>query len=243
MTRDQALGLHRPIRASIRRILRAVVRVCNQCDLMRAAKALGLWVDGKVLLPEHDEAAEMLSDIALFEPNQRGRRAFDVFLGGKALQLDGTDFELAQQMGKAFFSLFRCTARHEVVGVWLEDLLDGNRGLWLMDESMEDSASANGAFGMRVFDAGEFHVGFGIAAPSDDETTEFSVEGMTHNGRTPFRHSLAVTPGKPEVGLARPTYAAPGGRPPRLKSWKFSRRGICRPSLKLAHEVAQPNAG
>ena len=40
---------------------------------------------------------------------------------------------------------------------------------------------------------GEFHVGFGIAAPSDDETTEFSVQGMTRNGRTPFRQSLAVT--------------------------------------------------
>ena len=47
-----------------------------------------------------------------------------------------------------------------------------------MDESMEASASMNGAFGMRVFDAGEFHVGFGIVVPSDDETTEFSVEGI-----------------------------------------------------------------
>jgi len=36
-------------------------------------------------------------------------------------------------------------------------------------------------------------LGFGIVAPSDDETTEFSVEGMTRNGRTPFRHSVAVT--------------------------------------------------
>ena len=34
MTRDQALGLYRPIRASIRRILPAAVRVCSQCDLM-----------------------------------------------------------------------------------------------------------------------------------------------------------------------------------------------------------------
>ena len=173
--------------------MRAAIRVCNQSDLMRAAKALGLWVDGKIILPEYDEAAEMLSDMALFEPNQRGRRAFDVFLGGKALQLDAADFELAQRMGKAFFSLFRCTARHEVAGVWLEDLLDGNRKLWLMDESMEGSASTKGAFGMRVFDAGEFHVGFGIAVPSDDETTEFSVEGVARNGRTPFRHSLAIT--------------------------------------------------
>lgn len=62
-----------------------------------------------------------------------------------------------------------------------------------MDESMEASASKDVAFGMRVFDAGEFHVGFGIAAPSDDETTEFSVEGVARNGRTPFRHPLAVT--------------------------------------------------
>jgi hypothetical protein len=62
-----------------------------------------------------------------------------------------------------------------------------------MDESIEASASMNGAFGMRVFEAGEFHVGFGIVAPSDDETTEFSVEGVARSGRTPFRHSLAVT--------------------------------------------------
>ncbi len=194
MIRDhQALGRYRPIRASIRRILRAAIPLCNQSDLMRAAKALGLWVDGTIMLPEYDDAAEMLSDIALFEPNQRGRRAFDVFLEGKALPFDAADFELAQRMGKAFFSLFHCTARHEVAGVWLEDLLAGNRKLWLMDESMESFAATKGAFGMRVFDAGEFHVGFGIAVPSDDETTEFSVEGMTRHGRMPFRHSLAVT--------------------------------------------------
>ena len=46
---------------------------------------------------------------------------------------------------------------------------------------------------MRLFDAGEFHVGFGIVVPSDEETTEFSVQGVTRNGRAPFRHSLAAT--------------------------------------------------
>jgi len=160
---------------------------------MRAAKLLGLWADGKIVLSEGGEAADMLSDIALFEPNQRGRRAFDVFLADKAQQLDVADFELAQRMGMAFFSLFRCTARHGIAGVWLDDLLDGNRSVWVMDESMEASAPTEGAFGMRLFDAGQFHVGFGIVIPSDDETTEFSVQGVTHNGRVPFRHSLAVT--------------------------------------------------
>jgi hypothetical protein len=98
MTRDNALELFRPIRASVRRILIAAIRACNRSDLMRAAKLLGFWSDGKIVLPEGDEATEMLSDIALFEPNQRGRRAFDV--GGKALQLDAADFGLAQRVGQ-----------------------------------------------------------------------------------------------------------------------------------------------
>jgi len=185
MTREEALAMYHPIRASVRRILSSAISVCNQADLMRAAKQLGLWADGKIVLPEGDEAAEMLSDIALFEPNQRGRRAFDGFLGTKAGQLEAADFELAQRMGKALFYLFRFSARHDAAGVWLEDLLAGNRKLWLMDEGMESSAAKDGAFGMRVFNAGDFHVGFGIAVPSDDETTEFSVEGVARNGRTP----------------------------------------------------------
>ncbi len=193
MTRDEALAMYHPIRASVRRILSSAISVCNQSDFMRAAKALGLWADGRIVLPEGDEAAEMLSDIALFEPNQRGRRAFDTFLGGKALRLEATDAELARRMGNAFFSLFRFSARHEVAGAWLADLLAGNRRLWLMDEAMEALAPTGSAFGMRVFDAGGFHVGFGIAALSDDETSEFTVESVTRNGRTPFRHSLAVT--------------------------------------------------
>jgi hypothetical protein len=140
MTREEALAFYHPIRESVRRILGAAISACNQSDLIRAAKQLGLWGDGKISLPEGEQAAEMLSDIALFEPNQRGRRAFDVFLAAQARQLDVADFELAQRMGKAFFSLFRCTARHGMAGVWLEDRLDRNRSLWIMDEGMEASA-------------------------------------------------------------------------------------------------------
>jgi hypothetical protein len=193
MTREEALASYHPVRSAVQRILSAAIPVCTQSDLMRAAKQLALWRDGQISLPEDDMAAEMLSDIALFEPNQRGRRAFDVFLGGKARKLDAADFEMAQRMGKAFFSLFRCAARHKVAGIWLEDLLDENRKIWLMDEGMEASAPIEGAFGMRIFDAGEFHVGFGIVAPSDNETIEFGIQGVMRNGRTPFRHSLAAT--------------------------------------------------
>jgi hypothetical protein len=193
MARDEVLALYRPIRASIRRILSLAVPVCNRADFTRAAKQLGLWANGKILLPDDDNAPKILSDVALFEPNQHDRRAFDRFLSERARQLDAADLELAQRMGKAFFSLFRCTGRHETAGVWLDDLLDGDRRLWLMDEAVEASAPKGATFGMRLFDAGAFQVGFGIVAPADEETIEFSVQGKTRNGRLPFRHSLAAT--------------------------------------------------
>jgi hypothetical protein len=193
MTRDEALTLYRPIRAGIRRILSAALSACNKADWTRAAKQLGIWENGAIVLPQGDQAAEMLSDIALFEPNQRKRRGFDQFLVDKAPQLDAVDYELARRMGKAFFSLFRCAAKHWTAGVCLEDLIDGDRRIWLMDESIEASARVGLIFGMRLFDAGAFHVGFGIAVPADEETTKIAIHGRTRDGRLSLRHSLAVT--------------------------------------------------
>ena len=106
MTREDALAMYHPIRAAVRRILSSAISVCNQSDFMRAAKALGLWADGRIVLPEGDEAAEMLSDIALFEPNQRGR-CLRCLSCPKAGQLEPGDFELARRMGDAFFSMLR----------------------------------------------------------------------------------------------------------------------------------------
>jgi hypothetical protein len=40
--------------------------------------------------------------------------------------------------------------KHETAGVWLDDLLDGNRRLWLMDEAMEATAPTGMTFGARL---------------------------------------------------------------------------------------------
>jgi len=59
------------------------------------------------------------------------------------------------------FSSFQATGRHTVAGVWLEDYLNGNRRLWVMDETMEASLSAGMVAGSSLFDAGPFHPGSG----------------------------------------------------------------------------------
>jgi hypothetical protein len=167
------------------------VRTCSRADLTRAAKQLGLWEEGQIVAEE--DAVDMVADVALFEPNQRGRRVFDRFLEIEARRLTPADLELARYMAGAFFSIFRLAARHDTAGVWLEDLLEGDRRLWLVDEALEASAPDGLVFGMRLFEAGPFHAGFGIVAPADEETLEFCVEARARGARLPFRHSLAAT--------------------------------------------------
>jgi hypothetical protein len=189
MTRDEALARYRPVRAAIRRVLKAASSSCTRADFLRAAKLLGLQGDrdGEVVLADEIEA-DMFADVALFEANQRGNRAYDRFLKGAARTLDPADQELAQAMGRAFFSIFRIACRHEAAGLWLEDLLADGRRLWLMDEALEASAAEGLHVAARLFEAGDFHIGFGIIIPLDEESAEeylalSSDPGLSPQGR------------------------------------------------------------
>ena len=103
------------------------------------------------------------------------------------------DRALAERVAGAWFSIFRVAGRHEAAGLWLEDMLEGNRRLWLVDEALEASAPEGTIAGMRLFDAGPFHAGFGIIVAPDEETLDFCLGAKERGAPLPFRHSLAAT--------------------------------------------------
>lgn len=114
------LACYRPIRASIQAALLEAVKQCKKPDLDRAAKHLDL-IDEEQLNDEANFA--MLCDVALFEPNQRGRRVMDAFLQKHVETLSPTAREMVRKLAAAFFSIFRVADWHEAGGVWLDDLL------------------------------------------------------------------------------------------------------------------------
>ncbi len=191
MTRAEVLAQYRPIRAGIQRVLRQAGDACSRADLHRAIKQVAPWAEGEDL--QDEGTAEMLADVALFEPNQRGRRTFDRFLVEQGERLGAAERALAERMAKAWFSIFRVAGGHTAAGLWLEDLLEGDRCLWLMDEALEVSAPVGAIFGMRLFDAAPFHAGFGVIVKPNEETLEFCLKAKARGGPLPFRHSLAVT--------------------------------------------------
>ncbi len=98
MTRSEVLTQYRPIRAGIQRVLRLAANACKRADLTRAVKQVAPWAEEL----SDEEAADMIVDVALFEPNQRGRRAFERFLAEKGEQLEPVDRALAQSMTRPF---------------------------------------------------------------------------------------------------------------------------------------------
>jgi hypothetical protein len=91
---------------------------CGPSDLKRAAKAMGSLVAGTIEQPRGDGSIEMLVDLAVFEPNDRGIRPFDRFLAGPALKLPIREQDIARRMGCASSSICKLVEKHETKGTW-----------------------------------------------------------------------------------------------------------------------------
>jgi hypothetical protein len=204
LTRKDLLSQYRFMRLAVRRITSLAVEACSKTDMTRAAKQLLIWTGQGMPAIEDDETVAMLCDIALFEPNQRRRLAFDTFYHGNGQHIEDSDRALAAAMTATRFSLFCGAGKHEVAGVWLVDILDADRRLWVMDESLEKSLPPGTIFGMRLFDAGRFYMGCGIIVEPDEETIQMCVASQRSSGRHPFRHSLAATLYGDELRTRRP---------------------------------------
>lgn len=192
MTREDVQAAYRSIQTVTDRIISLAVNACSRPDMIRAAKQIGLRPAKGLSAHEDEETTAMMSDVALFEPNQRGRIAFNTFCQDSGARLSLSERALAVRMADSRFSLFSGAEIHPVAGVWLEDVLDADRRFWLMDETLETSLVPGTVMGMRLFDAGPFHVGHGVVTFPDEETIHMSVASQERRGRQPFRHSLAA---------------------------------------------------
>jgi hypothetical protein len=173
-------------------VLRAAPLTCTRAEITRAAGLLGLDLADPAAAAA-DGAMEMLADLSLFDPDASGRRAIDRFAAARGVRGPAAeDRALARRIAQtARFSVFHVAARHKAAGVWLEDMLDGGRRIWLMDEALEAQRRDLSHLAMRVFDAGPFHCGFGIVARLAAAAAACMLE-QTITGEPPFGPRFAA---------------------------------------------------
>jgi hypothetical protein len=154
---------------------------------------MGRLVAGKVQIPTDGRCFSMVRDLAMFEPNDRGIRAFDRYLAGPARRLPEHERQLAQRMGNGFFSLFRCAGTRDDFGTWFEDILDDDRRYWLGDTEPEGPEVRDRVFAARIFDGGPYYAMLARPAPPGVEMIEICLKAQKNLGHHPFSRSLAAT--------------------------------------------------
>ena len=193
MTREEALAVHEPMHASILTIIGRARASCGMSDMKRAADRMGVLGGGKILLPPDHRGFQMVCDLALFEPNERGVCPFDRFLSGPGRTLPEREKDIAARMAMGFFSVFRSTGQHENGGIRANDMLRDDQPIWLMEKRFDTLDAVPEIFGMRVFDMGPFHAVLGPLAVLKDILADTCAVFQEAEGRPPFRRSLAAT--------------------------------------------------
>jgi hypothetical protein len=180
------------LRTSMSAVQAVVRKSCGPGDLRRAAQNMGVFVSGAVESPRGEGCLEMVSDLAIFEPNEHGVRPYNRFLKGPVSTLPEREQDIAHRIGHSFFSIFRPAETHEAAGMWIEDVLNERRRIWVVDVNVSELKPSNSALAVRVFDAGPFHMTLCVITLLSDRM--FNVFERAHaTGRRPYRRSLPAT--------------------------------------------------
>jgi hypothetical protein len=208
MEKAELLACLSSLRSSMDAIQEVSRKSIGANDVKRAAQSMGVH-HGTIIEAMHNGVTlEMISDLAYFEPNDRGIRAFDRFLSGPVRALPGHTQDIARRIGESFFCLFRLGEKHETMGTWVEDIFDHNRRIWLIDLNVNEQDPSHSVFAVRVFDAGPFYMTLCVITSVSDRMA--AVFRRAHEtGRRPYRRSLPATIyGLAELNGLRPLHAS-----------------------------------
>ena len=193
VTVDRAPDIYKPYRTAIQAVLKRSLASCGESDRKRAADRMGRLIRGKPDLDDDPMSRGMLFDLSLFEQNDRGVRAFDRFLSGAARHLPDLEQDMARRIGAAFYSIFRIIEPHAEGGIWVQDILDRDRRIWLIDQVATSNKAIGQEFATRIFDVGPFHATVGPIIPPNENLVEVCRKAIAGLGRLPFKRSLAAT--------------------------------------------------
>jgi hypothetical protein len=170
MDRDQILARYRQLRGISTAQHSAALAMVPQSALLRHAKRIGV-ARGHVLMFESEAEVPLLMDLAVYGHGTGGTSAIERY--ASKLPADASDDEITMVHAKlnARFSVWRVQRRHEIVGLWLTNLLHRSAPEeWLVDEAMEASCPDGLVFAARLAKPDAFSISCGVVAPVTPET-------------------------------------------------------------------------
>ena len=165
MSRDEILTRYRHLRAISTRHHSEALRFVPRSALLEQARRLGLTM-GKTLVAESMAELTLAFDLCLYTAAPGRSRGIDRY-ARSAGAAPGSDEEvMLQAMRQARFSIWQVERLHETAGLLVQDLMR-EECIWLVDESLEQTAPAGLTLAMRVSTPDAFAMTSGAIVPVD----------------------------------------------------------------------------
>jgi hypothetical protein len=165
MSREEVLTRYRRLREISKRHQTEAVRYVPHSALLDQARRIGLAV-GKTLVAESMDELTLAFDLALYTAPPGRSRGIERYARSAAVPAGSDDAVVLQAMRQARFSVWQVERRHEAVGLVVQDLMR-ETSLWLVDESLEQTAPEGMSVAMRVIMPEAFAMTCGVIVPVD----------------------------------------------------------------------------
>jgi hypothetical protein len=165
MSREEVLTRYRRLREISKRHQTEAVSYVPHSALLDQARRIGLAV-GKTLVAESMDELTLAFDLALYTAPPGRSRGIERYARSAAVPAGSDDEVVLQAMRQARFSVWQVERRHEAVGLVVQDLMREN-SLWLVDESLEQTAPEGMSVAMRVIMPEAFAMTCGVIVPVD----------------------------------------------------------------------------
>src|SRR5687768_1672818 len=180
MSREEVLTRYRRLREISKRHQTEAVRHVHHSALLDQARRIGLAV-GKTLVAESMDELTLAFDLALYTAPPGRSRGIERYARSAAVPAGSDDEVVLQAMRQVRFSVWQVERRHEAVGLVVQDLMREN-SLWLVDESLEQTAPEGMSVAMRVIMPEAFAMTCGVIVPVDAMLLDEVFEEVLNRG-------------------------------------------------------------
>jgi hypothetical protein len=170
MTREEVLCRYRHLRAISTQHHSAALKFLARPTIMEHARRLGL-TKGKVLVAESEAELTLVFDLAIYTAKEGRSWVIDRYAQAAQLLYSSDEALMLEAMRRARFSIWQVRERHETVGLVVTDMLRKVEE-WLVDESLEATATDGTAFASRLCNPESFAMTSGIVVPLNQDTLD-----------------------------------------------------------------------
>jgi hypothetical protein len=170
MGRTEILARYRHLRAISTHHHNEALRFVPHSALMEQARRLGLTV-GKMLVAESPDEVTLAFDLSLYTALPGRSRGIDRYARSAPVVPGSDEDVMLQALRRARFSVWQVERLHETAGLVAQDLMRQEE-VWLVDESLEQTARPGMTLAMRLSAPEAFAMTCGVVVPMDAVTLE-----------------------------------------------------------------------